>query len=158
MQRIVVAIGILNLALVSTAVGDVTATLIQQLGSWSKNKAKKASDELAAMGSEVVPELIEALNGKGRRQRRFTARTLRQIGQDEADAIPALCRSLEAPDALTREYAVEALGKMSNQMVHKIIRNNLYFESSAKRVIRGQIEAHENFSRRNTYSISRIIF
>jgi len=112
MQKIVVAIGILNLGLVSTVVGDDTATLIQQLGSWSKNKAKKASDELAAMGSKVVPELIEALNGKGRRQRRFAARTLRQVGQDAADAIPALSKALEDSDALTREYAVEALGKM----------------------------------------------
>ncbi len=46
MQRIVVAIGILNLGLVSTMVGDDTATLIQQLDSRSKNKAKEASEAL----------------------------------------------------------------------------------------------------------------
>ena len=114
-QKTVVAMGILNLCLVFAVLGEDTASLVKQLGSWNKDKAKKASDELTAMGAKVVPELIEALNAGGRRQRRFAARTLRQIGQEAADAIPALSRCLEDSDALTREYAIEALGKMANQ-------------------------------------------
>ncbi|UCF15534.1 MAG: HEAT repeat domain-containing protein [Phycisphaerales bacterium] len=106
---------ILNFGLTSTVAKEDVAALIDQLGAWNKDKAKKASDELAAMGEQVVPELIEALKSKSRRQRRFAARTLRQIGQDAAEAIPALCASLEYSDALTREYTVEALGKMANQ-------------------------------------------
>ncbi len=113
-QRTIVAVGVLNLGLASAAIGQDVAALIEQLGSWSKNKAKKASDELSVMGAKVVPELIEALDGKKRRQRRFAARSLRQIGQDAADAIPALSKALNDSDALTREYAVEALGKMVN--------------------------------------------
>ena len=114
-QKTVVAMGILNLCLVFTVLGEDTTSLIKQLGSWNKDKAKKASDELTAMGAKVVPQLIEALNAGGRRQRRFAARTLRQIGQEAADAIPALSRCLEDSDALTRVYAIEALGKMASQ-------------------------------------------
>ncbi|MEA3227078.1 MAG: HEAT repeat domain-containing protein [Planctomycetota bacterium] len=114
-QRIVAAIGILNLGFTSTVIGGDVAALIEQLGAWNKNQAKKASDELAAMGKPVVSEVANALSGKGRRRGRFAARTLRQIGQDAADAIPALSKSLNAPDALTREYAVEALAKMVKQ-------------------------------------------
>ena len=55
------------------------------------------------------------MSSKSRRRGRFAARTLRQIGPDAAEAIPALFESLKDPDALTREYAVEALGKMVNQ-------------------------------------------
>lgn len=115
-HRLVVTIGILNLGLALTAMGAETASLIEQLGSWRKNKAKKASDELAAIGPKVVPELIvEALNSKSRRRRRFAVRALRQIGQDADDAIPALSRVLDDSDTLTREYAVETLGKMVKQ-------------------------------------------
>ena len=113
--KIVVTIAILCSGLTSAAFGDDIASLIEQLGDWNKNKAKKASDELAAMGEPVVPELIKALNSKSRRRRRFAARALRQIGQDAADAIPALSDSLKDPDALTREYSIEALGKMVDQ-------------------------------------------
>ena len=113
--KTVVTIAILCSGLTSAALGNDVASLIEQLGDWNKNKAKKASDELAAMGEPVVPELIKALNSKDRRRGRFAARTLRQIGQDAADAIPALSRSLNDPDALTREYAIEALGKMVDQ-------------------------------------------
>jgi len=113
--KTVVTIAILCSGLASAAFGDDIASLIEQLGDWNKNKAKKASDELAAMGEPVVPELIKALNSKDRRRGRFAARALRQIGQDAADAVPALSESLKDPDALTREYAIEALGTMVNQ-------------------------------------------
>ena len=115
LRTIVAAISILSFGLASAAAKENVAALIDQLGAWNKEKAKKASDELAAMGRQVVPELIEALNDGGRRQQRFAARSLRQIGQEAADAIPALIASLEYSDDLTREYAVEALGKMVNQ-------------------------------------------
>ncbi len=94
---------------------DDVASLIKQLGAWSNDKAKKASDELTAMGKPVVSEVTRALSSKSRRRGRFAARTLRQIGQDAADAIPALFESLKDTDALTREYAVEALATMVRQ-------------------------------------------
>lgn len=114
-RGIVVSIGILNLALASTVAGQDVEALIDQLGSWSKDRAKRASDELAAMGKPVVSEVAKALGSKSRRRGRFAARTLRDIGQNASDAIPALCDSLDDSDALTREYAVEALGKMVKQ-------------------------------------------
>jgi len=89
--------------------------LIKQLSSWNTDKAKKASDELAAMGRIVVPDVAGALSSSNRRRGRFAARTLREIGQDAADAIPALSESLKDSDALTREYSVEALAKMLRQ-------------------------------------------
>jgi len=94
---------------------DKIQSLIKQLSSWNTDKAKKASDELAAMGKIVVPEVAKALRSSNRRRGRFAARTLREIGQDAADAIPALSESLKDSDALTREYSVEALGKMLRQ-------------------------------------------
>ena len=94
---------------------DDVAPLIKQLGAWSNNKAKKASDELTAIGKPVVSEVAKALSSKSRRRGRFAARTLRQIGPDAADAIPALFESLKDTDALTREYAVEALATMVGQ-------------------------------------------
>ncbi|MHC4326937.1 MAG: HEAT repeat domain-containing protein [Planctomycetota bacterium] len=113
--KTVVTIAILCSGLTSAAFGDDIASLIEQLGDRNKNKAKKASDELAAMGEPAVPELIKALSSKDRRRGRFAARALRQIGQDAADAIPVLSESLKDSDALTREYAIEALGKMVDQ-------------------------------------------
>ena len=98
-----------------TLQADDVPSLIKQFNSWSTDKAKKASDELAAMGKPVVPEVAKALSSKSRRRGRFAARTLRQIGQDAADAIPALSESLKDSDALTREYSVEALAKMLRQ-------------------------------------------
>ena len=116
-RRIVVSVGFVFLGLVpAPAVGaDDVASLIKQLGAWSNNKAKKASDELTAMGKPVVPEVTKALSSRSRRRGRFAARTLRQIGPDAADAIPALFESLKDTDALTREYAVEALAAMVRQ-------------------------------------------
>ena len=67
------------------------------------------------MGKPVVPEVARALSSKSRRRGRFAARTLRQIGPDAAEAIPDLSESLKDSDALTREYAVEALAKMLKQ-------------------------------------------
>lgn len=119
-RGILVSVGILNLALASTVAGQDVEALIDQLGSWSKDRAKKASDELAAMGRPVVPEVAKALKSKSRRRGRFAARTLRDIGQDASDAIPALCDALDDSDALTREYAVEALGKMAKQAAQVI--------------------------------------
>jgi HEAT repeat protein len=114
-RRIVVAIGLVFVGLAGAAQADDVASLIKQLGSWSTDKAKKASDELAAMGKPVVPEVAKALRSRSRRRGRFAARALRQIGPDAAGAIPALSESLKDSDALTREYAVEALGKMAAQ-------------------------------------------
>lgn len=114
-RRIVVSIGLVFVGLAGAARADDVAPLIKQLGSWSTDKAKKASDELAAMGKSVVPEVAKALGSRSRRRGRFAARTLRQIGPDAADAISALAKSLKDSDGLTREYAVEALGKMVGQ-------------------------------------------
>ena len=115
MPRIIVSISLVLVGLVPAARADDVASLIKQLGAWSNDKAKKASDELTAMGKPVVPEVAKALSSPSRRRGRFAARTLRQIGQDAAGAIPALCESLEDSDALTREYAVEALATMTAQ-------------------------------------------
>lgn len=87
-------------------------SLITDLGDWNKDKATKASEQLALIGKPAVPELIKALSSKRTHQRRYAARALRQIGQDAADAIPALTKSLKDSDDRTREYAVQALGKM----------------------------------------------
>ncbi len=111
--RILVSISLVLVGLVPAARADDVASLIKQLGAWSNNKAKKASDELTAMGKPVVPEVARALSSPSRRRGRFAARTLRQIGQDAAGAIPELCESLDDSDALTREYAVEALATMT---------------------------------------------
>ena len=112
---IVASISLLLAGLVAPAWADGVASLIKQLGAWSNDKAKRASDELAAMGKPVVSQVAEALSSRSRRRGRFAARTLRQIGPDAAEAIPALFESLKDPDALTREYAVEALAQMTRQ-------------------------------------------
>lgn len=114
-RRIVVSMSLVLVGLVLPVRADDVASLVKQLGAWSNNKAKKASDELTAIGKPVVSEVAKALSSKSRRRGRFAARTLRQIGPDAADAIPALLESLLDSDALTREYAVEALAKMVRQ-------------------------------------------
>ncbi len=114
-RRIVVSIGLVLVGLAPAARADDVASLIKQLGAWSNDKAKKASDELTAMGKPVVSEVAKALSSESRRRGRFAARTLRQIGSDAADAIPALSESLKDADALTREYATEALATMVRQ-------------------------------------------
>ena len=111
----VVSMSLVLAGLVARAQADDVPLLIKQLGAWSNDKAKEASDKLAAMGKPVVSEVAKALSSKSRRRGRFAARTLRQMGPDAADAIPALLESLKDPDALTREYAVEALAKMVGQ-------------------------------------------
>lgn len=114
-RGIVASMSLVLVGLVPAARADDVASLIKQLGAWSNDKAKEASDELTAMGKPVVPEVAKALSSKSRRRGRFAARTLRQIGPDAADAIPALFESLKDTDALTREYAVEALATMVGQ-------------------------------------------
>ncbi|KPK43280.1 MAG: hypothetical protein AMJ65_06255 [Phycisphaerae bacterium SG8_4] len=115
MARLVVSMSLLLVGLVGPAQADNVASLIKQLGAWSNDKAKKASDDLASMGKPVVSQVAKALSSKSRRRGRFAARTLRQIGPDAADAIPALLETLKDSDALTREYTVEALAKMVGQ-------------------------------------------
>ena len=112
---IVVSMGLVLVGLVPAVRADDVASLIKQLGARSNNEAKKASDELTAIGKPVVSQVAKALSSKSRRRGRFAARTLRQIGPDAADAIPALFESLKDTDALTREYAVEALATMVGQ-------------------------------------------
>jgi len=114
-RRIVASMSLVLVGLVPAVRADDVASLIKQLGAWSNDKAKEASDELTAMGKPVVPEVAKALSSRSRRRGRFAARTLRQIGPDAADAIPALFESLKDTDALTREYAVEALATMARQ-------------------------------------------
>lgn len=114
-RRIVASMSLVLVGLVPAVRADDVASLIKQLGAWSNDKAKKASDELTAMGKPVVSQVAKALSSKSRRRGRFAARTLRQIGPDAADAIPALFESLKDTDALTREYAVEALATMVGQ-------------------------------------------
>ena len=114
-RRIVVSMSLVLAGLVPAVRADDVASLIKQLGAWSNDKAKKASDELTAIGKPVVSEVAKALSSRSRRRGRFAARTLRQIGPDAADAIPALFESLKDTDALTREYAVEALATMARQ-------------------------------------------
>lgn len=111
----IMTVGILSLVFVSSAMGEDVEELIDQLGSLSKDKAKEASNKLAAIGRPVVPEVAKALRSRNRHRRRFAARALREIGQDADNAIPALFESLDDSDALTREYAVEALAKMTKQ-------------------------------------------
>ncbi|MHC4351102.1 MAG: HEAT repeat domain-containing protein, partial [Planctomycetota bacterium] len=115
MQKMVITVGVLCFGLAPAVRGNDVASLIKQLSARNNDKAKRASDELAAMGESVVPELAKALESENHRRRRFAARALRQIGQNAADAIPALSKSLKDTDVLTREYAVEALGKMVRQ-------------------------------------------
>ena len=114
-RRMVVSMSLVLVGLVPAVRADDVASLIKQLGAWSNDKAKKASDELTAIGKPVVSEVAKALSSKSRRRGRFAARTLRQIGPDAADAIPALFESLKDTDVLTREYAVEALAVMVGQ-------------------------------------------
>ena len=59
--RLAVSISLLLVGLVGPAQADDVASLIKQLGAWSNDKAKKASDELTAMGKPVVPEVAKAL-------------------------------------------------------------------------------------------------
>jgi len=115
MPRLVISMSLVLVGLVPAVQADDVASLIKQLGAWSNDKAKKASDELTAMGKPVVSQVAKALSSRSRRRGRFAARTLRQIGPDAADAIPVLLEALKDTDALTREYAVEALATMARQ-------------------------------------------
>ena len=103
------------MALNFSAFASDIPSLIKDLGDSNKDKAKKASEDLALIGKPAVPELIKALSSKRTHQRRYSARALRQIGQDASDAIPTLSKSIEDSDTETRIYAAEALGNMNQQ-------------------------------------------
>jgi len=97
----------------SVVFGSSVSSLIKDLGNWDKKEAKAASEKLSKRGKSVVPDLISAMDNKGRRK--YATRALRQIGQDASDAIPALIKAASDSDEDTRAYAVEALGKMVSQ-------------------------------------------
>ena len=100
----------------SPALANNIETLIKELG--HKSKAKDASKSLAEIGKPTVPALIQALEGKNKYQKRYAARSIREMGQTGSDAILSLEKLLKDRDTQTREYAVEALGNMLLQAEH----------------------------------------
>lgn len=111
-RQILLGIFIVIVTLTSLAFASDISSLIRDLGDRNKEKAKDASDKLARIGKPAVGHLIVASISNNKHRKRYGARALRGIGQDAADAIPALSKLLKDRDTRTREYAVEALGNM----------------------------------------------
>ena len=98
-------------AIMAIAATSNISDLIDDLG--NKKAAKDASEELARIGKEAIPDLEEALRHGSKYQKRYAARAIRQMGQGGAIAIQALSETIKHnKDAQTREYAVQALGSM----------------------------------------------
>ena len=104
---------VLSIGISSLTVASDIPSLIKDLK--DKDKAKDASYALAKIGKPAVPELIKALEGNNKNQKRYAARAIREMGQNGSDAIPALEKLLKDRDTGTREYVVEALGNMTQQ-------------------------------------------
>jgi len=111
-RNILLAIFIVTVISTSLIFASDISSIIGDLGDGNNEKAKDASDKLARIGKPAVGHLIAALSSNDTQRKRYGARALRGIGQDAADAIPALSKLLEDRDTRTREYAVEALGNM----------------------------------------------
>jgi hypothetical protein len=114
-KKLVLVLVILALSISTSSLtfaSDISS-LIKDLR--KKDTAKEASEKLAKIGNPAVPELIKALEGQNKYQKRYAAKALSEMGQLGADAIPALIKVLEDQDSHTREYAVESLGNMTDQ-------------------------------------------
>ncbi len=111
-RKILLCIFVITVTSTSLIFASDILSLIRDLGDRNKEKAKEASDKLARIGKPAVGHLIVASISNNTHRKRYGARALRGIGQDAADAIPALSKLLEDRDTRTREYAVEALGNM----------------------------------------------
>lgn len=111
-RNILLAIFIVTVTSTALIFASDISSLISDLADWNKEKARNASDKLARIGKPAVAHLVVALSSKNTNRKRYGARALREIGQDAADAIPALSKLLGDRDTRTREYAVEALGNM----------------------------------------------
>jgi len=121
-MKLIPALSALNIlfGIISLTYAYDVPSLIDDIGSKNKLKARSASDKLAKIGKPAVPELIAALSDNNQNRKKYAARALREIGPDASDAIPSLGALLGEENAHTREYAVEALDKMPEHVAQVI--------------------------------------
>lgn len=72
----------------------------------------RAMYALVKIGAPAVPKLIEALDSDDINVRLMALNTLGLIGPDAKDAIPAIRKALEDPDASVQNRAKDALEKL----------------------------------------------
>lgn len=89
--------------------------LVNMLSAEDALTRRLAGDALAAIGSPVVPQLLEIMQHGQHLARLEAVRTLAQIGDERA--IPALFEALDDSSALVEFWANEGLEKMGVGMV-----------------------------------------
>jgi HEAT repeat protein len=104
-----------GLALRSHPSPQASKALVEMLSDHDALARRLAGDALVAIGSPVVPQLLEAM-GQGNSLMRLEAvRSLAKIGDERA--IPALFEALDDGSALVEYWAGEGLEKMGVGMV-----------------------------------------
>src|SRR5262249_21643490 len=89
---------------------DAVPALVATLREGDHDEAWAASDALCKIGPQAraaIPVLVDAL--KRPQAAQWAVKVLQAIGPE---AVPALIQGLHAPDAQTREFAADALGRI----------------------------------------------
>jgi HEAT repeat protein len=102
---------------------DAVPALLQALMNEEEDSGRRqaASDALAAIGSEAVPALVQAMTEGDERVRNAAARALKDIGPQAVDAIPALIQALGDQDDDVGLAAASALGDVGPEAIPMLI-------------------------------------
>jgi HEAT repeat protein len=94
---------------------QASLTLVRMLADRDSLTRRLAGDALVAIGNQVVPQLLEAMQQGDQWVRLEAVRALAKIGDERA--IPALFKALDDNSALIEYWASEGLEKMGVGMV-----------------------------------------
>jgi len=94
---------------------EAAPVLVSMLSDEDGLTRRLAGDALAAIGTPIVPQLLDAMQVGGHMARLEAVRALAKIGDERA--IPALFEALENGSALIEYWASEGLEKMGVGMV-----------------------------------------
>lgn len=106
--------------------------LIEQLNAQDAEQLKQAQDKLVAIGTEVVPELLNALTTASTRNQANIIAVLTSIG--DSRAINHLCALLSSPSLIVRMSAAKALGSFQDEQVGAALRRHLNDNSEIVRM------------------------
>lgn len=107
-------------------------SLIEQLNTPNTGEMREAHLKLVAIGTDIVPDLLNTLTTASPRQQANIIAVLTEIGDSRA-ARP-LCQMLSSPSLIVRMSAAKALGSFYDQEVDAALRQHLNDSSEIVRM------------------------